>query len=96
MQSYADQSRSKGNTIVFVPTMGYLYAGHLSLMQEGLKQGDDLVVSIFVNPTQFGPGEDLETYPHDLERDIELVRKEGAKALFAPDAKKIQETIYEQ
>ena len=95
MQSYADQSRGKGNTIVFVPTMGYLHAGHLSLMQEGLKHGDDLVVSIFVNPTQFGPGEDLDTYPRDLERDIELVRKEGANALFTPDAKEIYGSHYQ-
>jgi pantoate--beta-alanine ligase len=95
MQSYADQSRSKGNTIVFVPTMGYLHAGHLSLMQAGLKHGDDLVVSIFVNPTQFGPGEDLDAYPRDLERDMELVRKEGANALFAPDAKEIYGSHYQ-
>jgi pantoate--beta-alanine ligase len=95
MQSYADQSRSKGNTIVFVPTMGYLHAGHLSLMQAGLKHGDDLVVSVFVNPTQFGPGEDLDTYPHDLEKDIELIRKEGANVLFAPDAKEIDGRHYQ-
>jgi pantoate--beta-alanine ligase len=95
MQSYADQSRGKGNIIVFVPTMGYLHAGHLSLMQEGLKHGDDLVVSIFINPTQFGPGEDLDAYPRDLERDIELIRKEGAKALFTPDAKEIYGSHYQ-
>lgn len=95
MQSYADQSRGKGKTIVFVPTMGHLHAGHLSLMKEGLKHGDDLVVSIFVNPTQFGPGEDLDAYPRDLERDIELVRKESANALFAPDAKEVYGSHYQ-
>jgi pantoate--beta-alanine ligase len=95
MQLYADQSRGKGNTIVFVPTMGYLHAGHLSLMKTGLQHGDDLVVSIFVNPTQFGPGEDLNTYPRDLERDIELVRQEGANALFAPDAKEVYGRHYQ-
>ncbi len=77
--------RRQGKTIVFVPTMGFLHEGHLSLMREGKTHGDDLVVSIFVNPTQFGPGEDLETYPRDFERDLDLVRKEGADAVFTPD-----------
>jgi pantoate--beta-alanine ligase len=66
--------------------MGFLHEGHLSLMREGKKHGDDLVVSIYVNPTQFGPGEDFESYPRDPERDVELVRKEGVDALFTPDA----------
>lgn len=78
--------RRQGKTIVFVPTMGFLHEGHLSLVREGKKHGDDLVVSIYVNPTQFGPGEDFESYPRDPERDIELLRKEGVDALFTPDA----------
>jgi pantoate--beta-alanine ligase len=89
MQARSDKMRREGKTIVFVPTMGFLHEGHLSLVREGQKYGDDLVVSIFVNPAQFGPGEDLETYPRDFERDLELLRKEGADAVFAPDAEEI-------
>ncbi len=81
--------RRQEKTIVFVPTMGFLHEGHLSLMREGKAHGDDLVVSIFINPTQFGPGEDLETYPRDLERDLDLVRKEGVDAVFVPDVHEI-------
>jgi len=86
MQARSDRIRSQGTTIVFVPTMGFLHKGHLTLMREGKKRGEDLVVSIFVNPKQFGPGEDLEAYPRDLERDLELVRKEGVNAVFTPNA----------
>ncbi|MGA8181383.1 MAG: pantoate--beta-alanine ligase [Desulfobacterales bacterium] len=89
MQARSDNMRGDGKTIVFVPTMGFLHEGHLSLVREGQKYGDDLVVSIFVNPAQFGPGEDLETYPRDFERDLELLRKEGVDAVFAPDARQI-------
>jgi len=86
MQARSDRIRRLGTTIVFVPTMGFLHEGHLSLMREGKKHGEDLVVSIFVNPKQFGPGEDLEAYPRDLEKDFELVRQEGVHAVFTPDA----------
>jgi len=89
IQTRSDRMRRQGKTIVFVPTMGFLHEGHLSLIREGKTHGDDLVVSIFVNPTQFGPGEDLETYPRDLERDLDLVRKEGADAVFVPDVHEI-------
>lgn len=89
MQERSDKIRRQGITIVFVPTMGFLHEGHLSLMREGKKHGEDLVVSIFVNPKQFGPGEDLEAYPRDLERDLELVRKEGVNAVFTPNAGEI-------
>ncbi|MFO7555946.1 MAG: pantoate--beta-alanine ligase [Desulfobacterales bacterium] len=89
MQARSDRIRRQGITIVFVPTMGFLHEGHLSLMREGKKHGEDLVVSIFVNPKQFGPGEDLEAYPRDLERDLELVRKEGVNAVFTPNAGEI-------
>lgn len=95
MQARSDRSRREGKTIVFVPTMGYLHEGHLSLMREGLQHGDDLVVSIFVNPTQFGPGEDLDQYPRDLERDIELTRQEGVHAIFAPDEKEVYGPRYQ-
>ena len=89
MQVRSDKKRSQGKTIVFVPTMGFLHAGHLSLMREGKKYGDDIVVSIFVNPTQFGPSEDLESYPRNFERDLELLNKEVVNAVFAPEAVEI-------
>jgi pantoate--beta-alanine ligase len=95
MQARSDKIRCQDKTIVFVPTMGFLHEGHLSLMREGKKYGDDLVVSIFVNPTQFGPGEDLETYPRDFERDLELVRKEGVSAVFAPDDTEIYDKKFQ-
>jgi len=95
MQERSDHIRRQGKTIVFVPTMGFLHEGHLSLMREGKKHGEDLVVSIFVNPTQFGPGEDFASYPRDPERDVELVRKEGVDALFTPDATGIYGNHYQ-
>jgi len=95
MQARSDRKRQEGKTIVLVPTMGYLHQGHLSLVREGLKHGDDLVVSIFVNPTQFGPGEDLDEYPRDFERDIDLTRREGVAAIFAPDVKNVYGIRYQ-
>lgn len=89
MQRRSDKIRCQDRTIVFVPTMGFLHEGHLSLIREGKKYGDDIVVSIFVNPAQFGPGEDLETYPRDFERDLELLEKENVNAVFAPDVSEI-------
>jgi len=89
MHRRSDGMRRRENTIVFVPTMGFLHEGHLSLMREGKRFGDDLVVSIFVNPTQFGPGEDLETYPRDVERDFDLIRKEGVDVVFVPEVDEI-------
>ena len=86
MRGWSDQCRRLGQTIVLVPTMGYLHEGHLSLMREGRRLGDKVVVSIFVNPTQFGPGEDLSTYPRDLERDFHLAQSAGADIIFTPNA----------
>jgi len=86
MQHRAEHLRSEGRIIAFVPTMGYLHEGHLSLMREGRKHGDVLVISIFVNPTQFGPGEDYETYPQDMERDLELIQAVGGDIVFNPSA----------
>ncbi len=69
----------------FVPTMGYLHEGHLSLVRAARAQNPSVAVSIFVNPTQFGPNEDLDKYPRDLERDLELLRSVGADLVWTPD-----------
>jgi len=76
--------RREGLTVGLVPTMGYWHEGHLSLMRWARENCDVLVASVFVNPTQFGPGEDLENYPSDLERDSGLARECGVDALFTP------------
>jgi len=85
MKAAAIEARSKGKTIGFVPTMGYLHEGHLSLVRESRKSADVTVVSIFVNPLQFGPQEDFRRYPRDPERDAALLEKEGVDILFLPE-----------
>lgn len=74
-----------GKTVGFVPTMGYLHAGHASLMRLARQRADVVVASVFVNPTQFGPGEDLDAYPRDLAHDAALAREIGVDVLFAPE-----------
>jgi pantoate--beta-alanine ligase len=85
MQQLALMLKRNGKTIGFVPTMGFLHEGHLSLMRIARKQCDYLVVSIFVNPAQFGPNEDLDAYPRDFERDEELCEGEGVDVVFYPE-----------
>lgn len=85
MQARCLAARSAGQTIAFVPTMGYLHEGHMSLLHEGRKRGDLLVLSIFVNPTQFGQGEDLERYPRDFNRDETMARECDVDLIFYPD-----------
>ena len=87
MQTTALALQRRGKKIAFVPTMGYLHEGHLSLMRTARRKGDVLVVSIFVNPAQFGPREDFSRYPRDLRRDLALCRRAGADVVFAPAAK---------
>src|SRR4051812_17142606 len=77
--------RSEGKRIGLVPAMGYFHEGHLSLMREARRDCDVVVVSLFVNPTQFGPGEDLDSYPRDEDRDAELAALEGVDLLWMPD-----------
>jgi pantoate--beta-alanine ligase len=86
MKDFSSQARSAGKTIVLVPTMGFFHEGHLSLMREGRKRGDFLIVSLFVNPTQFGPKEDFKNYPRDFERDRKMAEEVGTDILFAPGA----------
>jgi pantoate--beta-alanine ligase len=76
--------RARGLKIGLVPTMGYFHDGHLALMDHARSVCDKLVVTLFVNPTQFGPNEDLDAYPHDSERDARLARDHGVDLLFAP------------
>jgi len=84
MQAYAESLRTAGKRIAFVPTMGYFHEGHLNLMRVGRKLGDCLVISIYVNPTQFGPHEDLAKYPRDFERDREMAAGVGVDVIFYP------------
>jgi len=85
MHAYSDACRGAGKTVSFVPTMGFLHEGHLSLMREAKKRSDVLVVSIFVNPIQFGPGEDYDAYPRNFERDREMIESIGCDCIYAPE-----------
>lgn len=89
MQTWCREQKRQGQTIGLVPTMGYLHAGHLALVREARSQCDTAVVSIFVNPIQFGVGEDFEDYPRDLEKDSQLLADAGVDALFAPSIREM-------
>lgn len=84
MQARSQQLKRENKAIGFVPTMGALHEGHLSLMRRARAENDVLVISIFVNPTQFGPGEDYETYPRNIEQDRKLAAGVGVDIVFAP------------
>ncbi len=94
VQDTCKQYTSKGRTIGFVPTMGALHEGHLSLIRRAKDENDITVVSIFVNPAQFGPSEDFEEYPRPMEEDIGTVRNEDVDLLFLPDTSSMYSGLY--
>lgn len=95
MQSYSENLRMEGERIAFVPTMGYFHEGHLRLMKEAKKMADCVVVSIYVNPTQFGPKEDFSKYPRDLDRDLKMAQSVGVDVIFYPADKEMYPANYQ-
>lgn len=94
MKAIIRSNRSMGKIIGFVPTMGYLHEGHLSLVNKSVQDNDLTVMSIFVNPTQFGPNEDFEKYPRDMQRDLTLAESAGVDVVFAPDVSEMYPDKY--
>ena len=92
MQKFSDLAREEKKTIGLVPTMGYLHEGHLSLIKRAGKECDIVIVSIYVNPTQFGPNEDLSKYPHDFQRDKTICIENNVNAIFCPT----DDSMYQQ
>ena len=89
LKDLLETQRKEGRTVALVPTMGALHEGHLSLVRRARELADHVVVSLFVNPTQFGPSEDLENYPRDEGRDVALLEKEGVSTIFIPTKEEI-------
>lgn len=88
------QVRATGRSVGFVPTMGYLHKGHLSLVRRAREENDIVVVSVFVNPAQFGPNEDLEAYPRDLQRDLAMLDGERTDVVFCPSVEELYPAGY--
>jgi pantoate--beta-alanine ligase len=95
MQTVSRQLASKGKKIGLVPTMGFLHDGHLSLIKRALKSSDIVITTIFVNPTQFSPNEDLDKYPRDEKGDIKKIKQAGSEIVFIPKADEIYPDDYE-
>ncbi|HAW70431.1 MAG TPA: pantoate--beta-alanine ligase [Firmicutes bacterium] len=89
IEAWFSSKDRRNKTLGFVPTMGFLHGGHLSLIKAAKAQNDLVVVSVFVNPTQFAPGEDYESYPRDIDRDYQLAREAGADVVFNPNVDEI-------
>jgi pantoate--beta-alanine ligase len=94
MHDFSDALRSAGKRIAVVPTMGFLHEGHLSLLRLARTRADAVIMTLFVNPTQFGPNEDFTRYPRDFERDSRLAASAGADVLFAPATEEIYPAGY--
>jgi pantoate--beta-alanine ligase len=95
MHTYSNKAAEEGKIIGLVPTMGFLHDGHLSLVKKSNEICDITIVSIFVNPTQFSPNEDLAKYPRDLERDTKLLEENGCDAIFHPEASEIYPAAFQ-
>jgi pantoate--beta-alanine ligase len=95
MQGISDAFRQAGKIISLVPTMGFLHEGHLELLRIAKKHSDELIMSLFVNPTQFGPNEDFEDYPRDIEGDLSKARETGVDIVFHPSAEEIYPEGYQ-
>jgi pantoate--beta-alanine ligase len=95
MQALSESLRNQGKIVTFVPTMGYFHEGHLNLMREGRKRGDCVVISIYVNPTQFGPNEDFEQYPRDFERDRAMAERVGVDVIYHPSNQEMYPPNYQ-
>lgn len=89
MQQITKKLRREGNTIGYVPTMGFLHEGHLTLINEAKTNNDKVIISIFVNPLQFGPNEDFDAYPRDIERDENLAQNAGVDIIFYPEVEEM-------
>ncbi|HAQ07348.1 MAG TPA: pantoate--beta-alanine ligase [Bacillus bacterium] len=92
MQQYMLKLKAAGNTIGYVPTMGFLHEGHITLLNKARQENQVVVLSVFVNPLQFGPSEDLDAYPRDFERDRKIAEKEGADVVFFPSVSEMYPT----
>lgn len=94
IKEYLRRQQAAGKSVGLVPTMGYLHEGHLSLIRRAVAETDIPVISVFVNPIQFGPSEDLGKYPRDLQRDLEVIRETGAEVVFNPSMAEMYGTDY--
>lgn len=95
MQTFSESLRNQGKIVTFVPTMGYFHEGHLNLMREARRRGDCVVISIYVNPTQFGPNEDFERYPRDFERDRAMADGVGVDVIYHPSNQEMYPLHYQ-